>query len=81
MNEPSNINSSGDENNVSFLRRVFGQRVPQSIAVFWCQAFIIFVVITTSLYNLSTSTENHTLWTALLSSCLGYVLPNPSIKK
>ena len=60
MNEPSNLNSSGNENDVGFLRRVFGQRVPQSIAVFWCQAFIIFVVITTSLCNLSTFTENQT---------------------
>ena len=38
-------------------------------------------VIVVSIYNLTVESENSTLWTALLSSCLGYQLPNPTIKK
>jgi hypothetical protein len=37
-------------------------------------------VIVVSIYNLTVESENSTLWTALLSSCLGYLLPNPTIK-
>jgi hypothetical protein len=37
-------------------------------------------VIVVSIYNLTVKSENSTLWTALLSSCLGYLLPNPTIK-
>jgi hypothetical protein len=36
-------------------------------------------VIVVSIYNLTVESENSTLWTALLSSCLGYLLPNPTI--
>ncbi|GFN95222.1 hypothetical protein PoB_002172800 [Plakobranchus ocellatus] len=46
MNESSNVANVGDENNFGVLRRFFG-RVPQSIAVFWCQTCIIFLVIST----------------------------------
>ena len=37
-------------------------------------------MIIVSLYNLSAKTGDDSLWTALLTSCLGYVLPNPKVK-
>jgi hypothetical protein len=40
----------------------------------------LYTVIVVSIYNLTVESENSTLWTALLSSCLGYLLPNPTIK-
>ena len=48
---------------------------------FWSQIFIIYIVIITCIVNLSIANGNSNLWTALLSSCLGYILPNPKLKK
>ena len=45
------------------------------------QIVVIYLVIITCITNLSLSNGDSNLWTALLSSCLGYMLPNPSIKK
>lgn len=59
----------------------FGHRFPRSEAVFITQILILYIVIITSLANLTLGNEPNTLWTALLSSCLGYMLPNPNIKK
>ena len=44
------------------------------------QIVMIFIVMITSLYNLTNSVGDSSLWTALLTSCLGYILPNPKIK-
>ena len=60
---------------------VFGQRVARSEIVFFCQVVIIYTVIVTSIYNLTTEHEDGHLWTALLSSSLGYLLPNPTLKR
>jgi hypothetical protein len=49
--------------------------------IYMSQILSIFIVIITSLYNLSAKTGDDSLWTALLTSCLGYLLPNPKIKK
>ena len=60
--------------------RVFGHRVPRKELVFCCQMGIIFIVVVSSIYNLSKGHGQSELWTALLSSCLGYILPNPQLK-
>ena len=57
-----------------------GKKAPRSEVVFLCQVLILYTVIMVSIYNLTVNSENSTLWTALLSSCLGYLLPNPTIK-
>ena len=57
-----------------------GKKTPRSEVVFLCQVLILYTVIVVSIYNLTVESENSTLWTALLSSCLGYLLPNPTIK-
>ena len=60
--------------------RVFGRRVPKQEAVFFSQVILIYTVVITCILNLSLTKDNSNLWTALLSSCLGYILPSPSIK-
>jgi hypothetical protein len=60
---------------------MFGKRVPRSEIVFFCQIIILYTVIVTSIYNLSRGHQDGHLWTALLSSSLGYLLPNPTIKR
>ena len=60
--------------------RVFGRRVPKQEAVFFSQVILIYTVVITCILNLSLTKDNSNLWTALLSSCLGYILPSPTIK-
>ncbi len=60
---------------------VFGQRVPRSEIVFICQIVILYTVIVTSIYNLTRGHQDSSLWTALLSSSLGILVPNPKISK
>jgi len=60
--------------------RLFGRRIPKQEAVFISQVVLIYMVVITCIFNLSLPSENSNLWTALLSSSIGYILPNPSIK-
>lgn len=60
--------------------RVLGRRVPKKEIVFSCQMLVILIVVCVSVYNLTTQHPDSNLWTALLSSCLGYVLPHPTLK-
>ena len=55
---------------------IFGRECPKEEIVFLCQ-----VIIVVSIYNLTVAHDDSTLWTALLSSSLGYLLPNPSLKR
>ena len=72
---------SADTDEQSQLVKLFGNSCPNSTFVFICQIIVVFTVICASIYNLSTNSEDKTLWTSLLSSCIGYILPQPVIKK
>ena len=74
--EDSNSNTSS-----STPWHLFGTVCPKEEIVFLCQVFVLFTVIIISIYNLSTGHENSNLWTALLSSSLGYLLPNPTLRR
>lgn len=63
----------------SVLWDLCGKRVPRGEIVFFFQIILIYVAVCVSLYNLSLGGGPDRLWVALLSSCLGYLLPNPSI--
>ena len=56
---------------------LFGTECPKEEIVFLFQVVILYTVI----YNLTVGHGDSTLWTALLSSSLGYLLPNPSMKR
>ena len=60
---------------------LFGTVCPKEEIVFLCQVLVLFTVILVSIYNLTTGHENSNLWTALLSSSLGYLLPNPTLRR
>jgi hypothetical protein len=49
--------------------------------VFFAQVGIWYIVILAAIVNLSLNNGTSTLWTALLSSSLGYLLPNPKLEK
>ena len=60
---------------------IFGTECPKGEIVFLCQVVVLYTVIVVSIYNLTIGHGDSTLWTALLSSSLGYLLPNPSMKR
>ena len=60
---------------------VLGSKIPKSECVYFIQVFLIYVVVIASLVNLSLGRDEGKLWTTLLSSSFGYLLPNPTIKR
>ena len=75
------LSDSSETHSTSQQWHICGQGVPKSEIVFFCQVVILYTVILTSIYNLTKENSNTNLWTALLSSSLGYLLPHPTIKK
>ena len=58
----------------------FGYTFPRREVVYICQTLIVYIVILACLVNLTLGhSESSNLWIALLSSCLGYMLPQPSM--
>lgn len=60
---------------------LLGTRVPQAEIVYFCQMIIVYIIIITSIINLSLHNGSSELWITLLSSSIGYALPNPKLKK
>ena len=61
--------------------RLFGQRVPKTECVFAVQILMLYIIIITCLMNLTMGHADSNLWTVLLSSSLGLMLPSPSLKR
>ena len=59
--------------------RVLGKNFPRVEVVFFTQVFLIYIIVTACVVNLSLGRGDSNLWTCLLSSCLGYLLPNPKL--
>ena len=59
---------------------ILGTECPKGEIVFLCQVVVLYTMIVVSIYNLTVGHSDSTLWTALLSSSLVYLLPNPSMK-
>ena len=68
------------EKRKSTLWDFFGRRVPKTEIVFICQMLLVFVVVCVSLYNLTVENKPDKLWVVLLSSSIGYALPNPTLR-
>lgn len=64
----------------SRLWTLFDRSVSRSAVVFIVQVVLIFTVVIVSLFNLVRGSGPNALWIALLSSCLGYLLPNPKLE-
>ena len=60
---------------------LFGTACPKEEIVFLCQVVVLYTVILISIYNLTIGHGDSNLWTALLSSSLGYLLPNPTLRR
>ena len=63
------------------LWSICGEVVPRDEVVFFAQTIILYVVIVVCLVNVSIGSENQSVFIGLLSSSLGYMLPNPTLGK
>lgn len=59
---------------------VLGKKLPDKEVVFFSQVILLYVIIITCIINLTRGVSDSNLWTCLLSSCLGYLLPNPKLE-
>ena len=60
---------------------VFGYSVPKPEVVYFCQIFVLYLVICVCLVNLCIRDEQTEMWSTLMSASIGYLLPNPSPKR
>ena len=58
---------------------VCGRKCSRSASLFIIQSSVVLILIVTSVVSilLSSSCEETTVWVAILSSVVGYILPNP----
>ena len=54
-----------------------GRKVPQTEIVYFSQIIILYLIIIMFIFNLTYKNENKDLWLALLTYCLGCLLPSP----
>ena len=59
----------------------FGEKCPKAEIVFFSQVILVYIVVITSIVNLSINNGSDRLWIALLSSSIGYLLPNPRLQR
>ena len=67
--------------NITDSWRFCGKRVPRGEILFFSQIIILYIIIISCLINLSFNIGNQSLFICLLSSSVGYILPNPSTSK
>ena len=58
-----------------------GHKLPKEEIVFFVQIIPIYIVIICSICHLAFNRGNENIWTVLLGSAVGYILPNPTLKK
>jgi hypothetical protein len=75
--EHTALNREGSRNSEKWV--LGGKVLPRGEIVFFCQMVILFIVIVTSIINLSLGAQSE-LWLILLSTSLGAILPNPNLK-
>lgn len=57
-----------------------GDKMPKDEIVFLAQVVGIYIVLITSVVSLLTDRGEVHIWTGLLGSCIGYLLPNPTLR-
>ena len=58
-----------------------GKRNSLRIATYTCQVLGIFIIIVACIVNLSIGSDKESLWSSLLGSAIGYLLPSPKLSK
>jgi len=60
---------------------VCGYHIPKLELVYLSQIIALYIIIIVCLINLSIQNDKSELWCTLLSASIGYLLPNPSLKR
>ena len=58
-----------------------GSKFPKEVVIYFCQVFIVYIVVISSIVYLCIRERNIGLWSSLASGSVGYLLPNPSITR
>lgn len=84
INEPLSINierervSNAESNNTVW--KIFGEKIPREEVQYFCQVFMIFIVIIASIINLSIQNEYREMWISFFGYALGTLVPHPKMK-
>lgn len=57
------------------------QDVPKLEVIYFTQITLIFTIVIVCIIKLSLDTNNCTIWASLLSGCVGYMLPAPTLHR
>ena len=70
-----------EENHERKSWKFFGRTCNRSLLVFMCQFFVVVLILACAIVRimLSTTCEETTVWVAILSSTVGYILPSPKL--
>ena len=70
-----------EENHERKSWKFYGRTCNRSLLVFMCQYFVIVLKIACAIVRimLSITCEETTVWVAILSSTVGYILPSPKL--
>ena len=83
--EATDARSDDDDEVVSNTTRSsthhFGADCPKSEIVLVSHVIVLYTTIVVSIYRLVSGHNDSNLWMALLRSSLGFLLPNPSVKR
>jgi len=60
---------------------VFGKKLPKAEVTYFSQIILIFIIVITSVVNLSLQAPHHDLWLSLLSTSLGVLIPAPVLSQ
>ena len=66
---------------LSSVKSLCIQKTTVSREAFFAQAILIYIISIACITNLSLGTGPSNVWVALLSGCLGYLLPEPKIRR
>ena len=61
--------------------KCFGYSIPKQEVLFFSQICALYIIITVALINITLKNGDINLWLNLLTGSIGYLLPNPSLKK
>ena len=68
-------------NTTRSTRHLFGAGSPKAESVLLSHVIVLYTIIVVSSYSLVNGINDSDLWMALVRSSLGYLLPNPSVKR
>ena len=77
VEDPGDILNGVDDDEIWYL---CGREIPKAQIVFFFQVCVLYAIIITCIINLSVHNGDSNLWTALLSSSLGLMLPGPGFR-